>query len=274
MNGIAGTEESEGDDRELLLPGDRSILGSILFILRGPMTARTRATLAILACGLFFARGYPQESDSTTPHLYYPAPLQLWQWESSLGLTVATLPQDIVEEEINQSPALDIHSRLGFPLGFSLDGRLVTQVLTNHATLGAKWSHAFGRFAFSIGDDIAWWFGFLAVEGFDNNANGWLNYPNLSIGYDAGQFRLALKAEALLVLSFTSYAGENVISSNRNTFGGFSLAFVVEQPFWKSTHVTLGLKTSFLRFFYQSWFTYETFNRYLFIPELFMGFLL
>jgi len=238
------------------------------------MSARAYATVILVGCGSLFAQTFSQDSASTTPRLYFPAPLGLWQWQNSVGLAVATLPKDIVEEELNQSPALDVHSRLGFPVGLSLDARLLIQVLTNHISVGAKWSHTYGRFAFSVGDDIAWWFGFLTVEGFDNSANGWLNYPNISVGYDVGKFRLALKAEALLVLSFSSYAGENVIASDRNSFGGVSVAFAIEQPFWKSTHVTLGLKTSYLRFFYQSWFTYETFNRFLFIPELFVGFLL
>lgn len=238
------------------------------------MARRVLASMALIFCGTHFAYASPQDTLQSVPRLYYPAPLSLWQWQGSVGLTVATLPKDIVEEELNQSPAIDVHSRLGFPLGLSLDGRLVAQVLTNHMSIGAKWSHQFGRFALSVGDDIAWWFGFLTVEGFDNTGNGWLNYPNLSIGYDFDAFRIALKAEALLVLSYTSYAGENVISSDRNSFGGASVAVVIEQPFWKSTHVTLGFKASFMRFFYQSWFTYETFNRFLFIPELSVGFLL
>ena len=32
---------------------------------------------------------------------------------------------------------------------------------------------------------------------------------------------------------------------------------IIEQPFWKNTHVTLGFKASYLRYFYQSWFTYR-----------------
>ncbi len=238
------------------------------------MSLRALASVVFLACGTLVAQPSPQDTSSSTPRLFYPAPLSPWQWQGSVGLTVATLPKDIVEEELNQSPAIDLHSRLGFPLGLSLDGRLVVQVLTNHISIGAKWSYRFGRFALSVGDDIAWWFGFLTIEGFDNSGNGWLNYPNLSIGYDFGAFRIALKAEALLVLSYTSYAGENLISSDRNSYGGASVAFVIEQPFWKSTHVTLGLKASSLRFFYQSWFTYETFNRFLFIPQLFVGVML
>jgi hypothetical protein len=215
-----------------------------------------------------------QDISSRPPGITSPAPLHLWDWEKSIGLSLSTLPKEIVEEELNQSPALDLRSRLGLPWGFSADVRLQVQVLTNHIAIGGSWSHAFGPFAFSVGDDAAWWFGFLTIEGFDNSANGWLNYPHVTIGYDFGRFRLAMRADVLLVLSYRSYAGENILSSDKNGFGGFSGSISIEQPFWKDNHLTLGFKASYLRYFYQSWFTFETFNRYLFIPELSVGFIL
>jgi hypothetical protein len=215
-----------------------------------------------------------QEAPARAPGITFPAPLHLWEWQKSIGLCLNTLPKEIVEEELNQSPALDLRSRLGLPWGFSADVRLQVQVLTNHIAVGGSWSHAFGPFAFSVGDDAAWWFGFLEIDGFNNSANGWLNYPHVTIGYDFGRFRLAARAEMLLVLAYRSYAGDNLLSSDKNGFGGFSGSVSIEQPFWKDTHVTLSFKASYLRYFYQSWFTYETFNRYLFIPEIAVGFIL
>ena len=231
--------------------------------------------LAIFAWNvLLLAPTSAQDHPLRPPGITSPSPLRAWEWQKSIGVSLSTLPKEIVEEELNQSPALDLRSRLGLPWGFSADARLLVQVLTNHIAFGGSWSHAFGSFAFSVGDDAAWWFGFLTIEGFDNSANGWLNYPHLTIGYDFGKFRVALRAEALLVLSYRSYAGENLLASDKNGFGGFAGSFSIEQPFWKETHVTLSFKASYLRYFYQSWFTFETFNRYLFIPELSLGFIL
>lgn len=216
----------------------------------------------------------PMHAQDRLPRIHYPAPLGLWEWQKTAGLTLSTLPKEIVEEELNQSPALDLHSRVGLPWGFSANTRALVQVLTNHVTLGGSWSHAFGRFALTFGDDAAFWFGFLTIEGFDNSANGWLNYPYVTVGYDFGRFRLSMRTEALLVLSFRSYAGDHLLASDKNGFGGLAVTFAIEQPFWKDTHVALSFKASYLRYFYQSWFTYETFNRYLFIPELAVGFFL
>jgi hypothetical protein len=42
------------------------------------------------------------------PPVYYPWSLGLWGWQKSLGLTVTTLPNEIVEEEINRSPAMQL----------------------------------------------------------------------------------------------------------------------------------------------------------------------
>jgi hypothetical protein len=214
------------------------------------------------------------ETTSRPPGVYYPSRLPYGEWRGSIGLSLSTLPQEIVEEEMNQSPAADFQSRLGMPWGFSIEGRALVQVLQNHVSLGARWSHSLGRFAFGIGDDIAWWFGFLAVEGFDDKADGWLNYPYITIGYDFGSFQLAGRAEAVLVMSYRSFAGENKISTEKNSFSGFSFSLAIEQPFWKNTHLALGLKLSYLRFYYQSWFVFETFKRYLFIPEISVGFIL
>lgn len=218
--------------------------------------------------------GLAQEAPERPAGLLYPAPLRTWEWQRSVGLSLTTLPKEIVEEELNQSPALDLRSRLGLPFGFSADARLLVQVLTNHIAIGGCWSHAFGPFAFSLGDDAAFWFGFLTIEGFNNSANGWLNYPYASVGYDFGPFRLTVRGEMLLVLSYRTYAGDNLLASDKNGFGGFAGSVILEQPFWKDTHVTLGFKASYLKYFYQSWFTFETFNRYLFIPELSVGFIL
>jgi len=208
------------------------------------------------------------------PGVHYPSPLTFGEWHGSIGLSLSPLPKEIVEEEMNQSPAADFQSRLGMPWGFSIDGRALVQVLQNHFSLGARWSHFFGRFAVAIGDDIAWWFGFLTLEGFDNSADGWLNYPYVSIGYDFGTFRLSARAEMALVMAYRSYAGDNRISTDRNSFNGLSFSLVIEQPFWKNTHMALGVKMSYLRFYYQSWFAFETFKRYLFIPEISVGFIL
>jgi hypothetical protein len=234
-----------------------------------------RATLAlILCCALPGPLSRAQDAPVRPSGLAFPAPLGLWEWQKSVGLSLSTLPKEIVEEELNQSPALDVRSRFGLPWGFSADTRFLIQVLTNHIAVGGSWSHAFGRFAFAIGDDAAFWFGFLTIDGFNNSANGWLNYPHISVGYDFGPLRLTIRADMLLVLSYRSYAGDNLLASDKNGFGGYSGSVVIEQPFWKNTHVTLGFKASYLRYFYQSWFTFETFNRYLFIPELSVGFIL
>lgn len=235
-----------------------------------------RIVYTLLALCLFAAAScFSQHGDNAAPpRLHYPLPLAVGEWQKSLGLAVTTQPKEIVEAEMNQSPAIDFNSSLGLPWNFNLDGRALVQVLTNHLSLGLRWSHAFDRFAFSFGDDVAWWFGFLRVEGFDNWADGWLNYPHVSVGYDFGRFRMSVRAEAVLVMFYNSFAGDQHVASDKNSFGGFSFSVVIEQPFWKNTHVSLGFKASYLRFFYQSWFVFDTFRRYLFIPELSVGFIL
>ena len=51
------------------------------------------------------------------PDIAFPAPLSLWEWQRSAGLSLSTLPKEIVEEELNQSPALDLRFPSRPPLG-------------------------------------------------------------------------------------------------------------------------------------------------------------
>ena len=121
---------------------------------------------------------------------------------------------------------------------------------------------------------VAWWFGSLEVGGFDSKARGWENTPNVALGYALDAVLLSVKAEAILTTSYSSFNGENEVSSNQNLFSGVAFAFYIEQPAWKNTHLTLGFRAAYTKFHWMTWALFSTFDRYLFYPEFTMGFIL
>lgn len=237
------------------------------------LTSSVTGCLALLL--LIMSDASAQETLARRPFIFYPSTPAEKEWQVSVGLTLTTLPRDITEEVAVRAPAFDLHALYGLPSNFSLDGRVFSQVVQNHFSVGPRWAHPMGRFSFSLGYDVAWWFGFLTtIDGFDTKASGWLNYPSITLGYDLEDVYLLAKMEAILNMYYRSYVGESELSTDQNTFSGMAFTLALEQPFWKNTHLTLGMRGSYTKFHWQTWSLFSTFDRYLFYPEIIIGFIL
>lgn len=110
------------------------------------------------------------------PAVFYPASCPTWDVDAAIGLRVLTVPRDIAEEEINRAPLLELQAVMGLPLQFSLRGGTTLQFITNHFRLGFQWSHRIGDLGVGVWDDWAYWFCLMNYEGFDNTADGLINY--------------------------------------------------------------------------------------------------
>lgn len=234
-----------------------------------PLSRPLITVLLVLAAGTALA-----QDGLRAPSIYAPQSRAAWTGDAAIGLSLLTVPRDIAEEELNKAPALDLNAVYGLPWNFSLTGRALVQVLTNSVHLGARWSVDIGPFAAAVGDESAFCFGFMTVDGFDNSMQAWLNAPNIAIGLDAGDVRFTVKAELMLVLALRTYAGENQLGSTKNVSAGWALTGVIEQPFWKRTHVLLGARVALTQFHPQTWFAFSTFNRRLLFSELIFGVML
>jgi hypothetical protein len=232
--------------------------------------------LVLLALALVLAsQGRLAAQDATPPpSVYYAAPMQAWDTEVALGLRLLTVPREIAEEEINKAPSIEVLTVTGLPWQFAVRSGAVLQFVTNHFRLGAMWSFRLGDVSIGVGDDWAFWFGFIDIEGFDNRANGWVNYPGVSLGYDFGDVRLTVKGEGIFILSQHSLAGENEVSSTKRVLSGGVMTLVVEQPLTEAAHVFLGVRLALTKFHYQTWFAFSTFDRHLLFSELMFGVIL
>ena len=238
--------------------------------------------LILTYAGLFFLLGkseflHAQDTGLVKqPYLFFPYPLQEKKWNVSLGYTMTGLPQDIVEEVQVRAPLLDLHAIRKLSKSFYIDGRFQTQIIQTRMALGLRYAFILSdRLSMSIGDDIAWWHGKLEVASFDTKANGWQNYPNVSLGLRfKDKVLMTLRGEALLNLGYSTTIAADITDKHGFQFAGWAGSILFEQPFTRKLHMTIGFRGQYTDFFWQTWSLFETFDRRIFYAELIVGFIL
>lgn len=231
--------------------------------------------LAVITASIIYLQcATAAEPDSCRDYLYFPSPIPAWDMRYTLGFTLAYIPKAIVEEEIYYSPLADLNMRLGLPWNFSAHARISTIGITNHLMFGGQWSLSLGKFSISPSYDFGYWLGTIRIKGFDVVANGFINYPGLAIGVDFDDFYTSLKAELLWITFEETFTGETTTGGIKRELAGAAFTYALEQPFWKNTSIAMGVKLYYTKFFYQSWISFSTFDRTLFFPEFFIGFIL
>jgi len=219
-----------------------------------------------------------QDSNFDPKHaaIYFPYPMYKEHWRSSIGFNLLTTPEDITEEIRIQIPTLDYHVLRRVNDYFILDGRIFSQIIQNHLSLGLHWTKPLGRDIYiSAGDDIGYWFGFLELSGFDTRASGWLNYPTVSLGYKSPRdLLITFKAQISFNLYYKAVTGENSFSSTDKYYNGETLTVALEQPFYNKKHLTLALSAIWNRFYWQTWSLFYKTDRKVFYPQLTVGFIL
>ena len=233
-----------------------------------------------IVCIIAIAAGNAHCQEDSIPRIYaksvfFPYPMEK-HWKSSLGFVLTTMPQEITEEQHYRVPAIDFHVLKKVSKRLYLDGRINAQVLQNMVSLGPRWATPItNKLSVAVGDDVAWWFGFITTEGFKTRGGGWLNTPNLSLGYQFNnKILLTIKAEALMNLSFKAHAGENLVAGNYRLFSGSAFSIILEQPLYNHHSLTLGFRAIYTDFFWQTWALFETFQRNIYYPEVTVGLIL
>ena len=236
-------------------------------------TLRSLVTIMLLFYSVSTANAQQLGANENT--FFFPHTFQNQQIISSLGLSTAKLPEDIVEtDDIFRAPLFSFRMKYGLPENFLAEGGLETNFVTLKNSLGPKWNYHFDRWGFSVGGDISYWFGQLQYFGFDTKTYGWMLYPNISAGYQFDKLAISLKSELVLNLAQTSKNGEIEISSNQDFVNGFTVGLYIEQPLWKDNFVVFGIRSTFLKFYYPMWAAFSTFDRVYYIPEVTIIFIL
>lgn len=214
-------------------------------------------------------------NDPGTQSFLYPQRMQSGNLKYFAGMSLANLPEDVIEsDDLFRAPLFKFNMLYGIPHNFLIDGSLNTNLITWQFSIGAKWNYVFDKLSFALGYDVAYMFGGLRQFGFDSSIKGWINYPNLAIGYKFKEFTISVKGELILITSMKQTADDLEVASDINTFSGYSATMVVEQPLWKDNYILVGLKINWVKFYYPQWAAFSTFDRLFFIPEITVGFVL
>lgn len=218
---------------------------------------------------------YPQDIPAAQQKFVsFPLPMNQ-PWKASMGVSFTTLAQDVTEEQHLRVPCGDFHLLRKLSEHSYLDGRVSFQVFQNMVSLGPRWAFPLThRISMSVGNDVAWWFGFINVEGFKTTGSGFQNYPNVSLGYRFNKsILLTLKGEAIMTLSIKAKTGDVPVTSDHRLFGGSAFTATLEQPFYGKKSLSLGFRFIYTDFFWQTWALFETFDRNIFYPQLLIGFI-
>lgn len=234
------------------------------------------ATVCVLALNAVCAYSNSEIAD-TVPYknnyVLAPDPMETFQFNCSVGLALTLLPLPLVESEV-PAPALDVRFRLGLPLQLSLVGRVAGNYAANLATLGPMWSAELTRVTVGGGLQVGFMYGHVGfLQGFNSAVMGVLAFPFATAGIRFNDFTLSGKLEAEVVLFQQRRIEDIKISSSVRTLNGGALTIGIEQPFWRTTAISLGATLHYSRNPYQAWLAFNTFDDVLFYPELFAGFI-
>jgi hypothetical protein len=234
-----------------------------------------RSLTILLLLFYYVSTVHAQQFDMNDNTFFFPHTYKYHQMISSLGLSTAKLPEDVVEtDDIIRAPLFSYRMKYGLPENFVAEGGVETNIVTWQFSAGPKWNYQIDRMGFSVGADIAYWYGQLKQFGFDTKYYGWTLYPNLSAGYQFDKFTISLKSEAVLNLAEKSTQGGLEISDNLDFYNGWTIGVYLEQPLWKDHFVVLGIRSTFLKFYYPLWAAFSTFDRTYYIPEATITFIL
>ena len=232
----------------------------------------------LLPLVFFTTAAAAQDSSFNAKHaaILFPYPMYEEKWRSSIGFTMFTTPEDITEETRVRIPSGDFHVLRRINNQFIIDSRLSFLFLQNQLTTGIRWVRPLGKnLYFNVGDDIGYWFGFLKLSGFSSKASGWLNYPNMSIGYKTKKNLLVtLKAQVSFNLYYKASNGENDFVANKKYYNGETFTLALEQPFYNKKHLTLAFSAINNYFYWQTWALFYKTNRKVFYPQITVGFIL
>jgi hypothetical protein len=211
--------------------------------------------------------------DITKSSMVFPHHYRRWGFQVSAGLSMVKPPKDLLESAI-QAPLVNFHSTFGLPWNFSLEADLTTILVSNQLAVGPRYSLLYKNFGIKAGWDIAFVYGQLKQGGFDNSTQTWIHYPNLSIGYKLKKIAFTIKSELVVIARVVTKSGENKVTDSKNFINGATFAFYVEQRIHKNNVFVIGLKDSYVEYYWPTWMLFSTFHRYYHIPELYFSWIL
>ncbi len=238
------------------------------------MRALGLVTIIIVLCTPLRTLAQPSDTVNFEHYVFTAHPLDGGDGVFSMGAALTILPQPLTEYP-TPAPMLDLHWRLGLPLQTSIYGRAGSNIATTLANMGLMWSFSFGRASVGVGVSEMYMYGNITyVDGFNTVQHRWATYPMVAASWSFPAFTVSGRFEVEYMTSQVRTIADQTVTTAQDQVNGGSLTLAIEQPFWKNTHVSMGVTLNYSRNPYQAWFLFNTFRDKMFYPELFVGFML
>lgn len=193
---------------------------------------------------------------------------------ASVGGTITMLPKPLTEYSI-PAPMIDARWRLAFPFGIHAFGRAGSNVATTIAQVGAYYTRDIGPLSLALGYSASFMYGNLTyIDGFNAIEQRWMSHPMLATSWTINDFTISARVEAEIVTLQDRTIDEQQVTSSASQVTGSSVTVTIEQPFFATTNILLGLTVARSSNPYQSWFLYNTFQDRLITTEFIIGFYL
>ncbi|MEN8193748.1 MAG: hypothetical protein ABFS12_13075 [Bacteroidota bacterium] len=216
------------------------------------------------------------QSDVIKGSFVHPSIMELNEYKHEFSLVLAKLPEDAIESTSAwiYAPLFTYSAKYGLPYAFNLKGGFSSNIITYQLRTGLQWGYNFNRITFSINSDAAYWFGRLNRFGFNSEVSAWSGYSNLSLGIEFDKFTLTIQTESEYIISIKQKA-DDVVTNNKNSYlAGSSFAIFIEQPAWGDNYMTLGIRFNYTNLYWPAWAVFPSWDRYMYIPEVIIGFVL
>jgi hypothetical protein len=231
--------------------------------------------VAILALALLLLRALPLHAQSRdSAYVMSTRAVASTVVSASVGGSLTMLPKPLTEYSV-PAPMLDVRWRLAFPFGLHAFGRVGSNVATSLAQVGGYYARNLGPLTIAAGYSVSFMYGNLTyIDGFNSLEQRWTNHPMVATSWSIDDVTLSARVEAELTTAQQRTIDEQQVSSTANLFTGSSITLTLEQPFFGSTNILLGVTVAHSSNPYQSWFLYNTFQDRLVTTEFIVGFYL
>lgn len=193
---------------------------------------------------------------------------------ASVGGTLTMLPKPLTEYSV-PAPMIDVRWRLAFPFGLHAFGRAGSNVATSILQAGGYYARNIGPVTLAAGYSVSFMYGNLTyIDGFNSLEQRWMNHPMLATSWSIDDVVLSARVEAELITAQDRTINEQQVGTTANLFTGSSITLTLEQPFFGTTNILLGVTIAHSSNPYQSWFLYNTFQDRLVTTEFILGFYL
>jgi len=212
--------------------------------------------------------------DATVYYFYEPFPMEPGEDVFQVGASFSLVPYADAEQEI-PLPGVDVQYKRGIFDNVALVGSLSSSYFSNLLHAGLQWNAKAHRFSFGAANHIGFAYGFIKRESLfdDVEAYAWIDMMILRLGYRFDEFSVSCSFFVTYMIKSMSYVNDIEASVGpKNTINDYYCTLVVEQPFLRTLHLSIGMSLGYTRTPWQTWMLYDTVDEWLFSPEFFFAF--